>query len=217
MALDINHYNALFLDSPGQNDAAKYGVKLAHPGPNREAGAGCTRGEDITFFRCIGIHHLTPDENAGNHHIYLDVLNEQGQRMRQTQIEWTWDGRQLDEPAPPVTIDKPDTEPGTNIPLNWAQTASVSVQDNPTDTVTNLHTRHPDEGDNGGNTRGHHSFYVVFQLQSGDGVPPPTQPPPTEPPTTECEQLLIRIAELDAAIDVAASKLQDVITILQEA
>ncbi len=31
MSLDINHYNALFLASPGQNDATKYGVDTTSP------------------------------------------------------------------------------------------------------------------------------------------------------------------------------------------
>lgn len=197
MILDINHYNATFLQDPGQNDATDYGVKIAY----------YTQGGDITPFSCIGIHHLTPDENAGNHHVFIDVLDEQGQRIQQAQIEWTWIGRQLDEPAPPVTIDKPPTEPGTNIPMNWAQTVSLFIKGQPSDTVLNLHTRHPDEGT--GNTRGHHSFYVVFQRK-----PAHTQPPP---PNADCEQYLVRIAELDAVIDVTASKLQDVITMLKDA
>ena len=154
-------------------------------------------------------------------HVFLDVLDEQGQRIRQAQIEWTWQGRKLTEPAPPVTIDKPDTEPGTNIPMNWAQTLSVTMKGEYSDTVTNLHTRHPDEGEQGGNTRGHHSFYVVFQRQSGDDTPPPvTEPPPTQPPTppgSREEELLVRIAELDAVIDVSAAKLQDVINMLKDA
>lgn len=165
MSLDINHYNALFLDTPGGNDATRYGAQIKPLLPT-----------DAQHFRCIGVHHLTPEENAGNHHIYLDVLDEQGQRIPQAQIEWTWTGRRLEEPAPPATIDKPDTEPGTNIPINWAQTISVMVMGQPGDSVHNLHTRHPDEGENGGNTRGHHSFYVVFQRATA-GTTPPTPPP----------------------------------------
>ncbi len=203
--LDINHYNALFLATPGQNDATKYGVDTTQPaGP--------------AHYRCIGIHHLTPEENSGNHHAYLDVLDQQGQRIREAQIEWTWIGRRLEEPAPPPTLDKPDTEPGTNIPIQWAQTISVAVLGHPSDTVHNLHTRHPDEGD-GGNTRGHHSFYVVFQRTDAAGGPPiDSVPPPTPPPgAPTTEQLLVRIAELHLVINVAGDKLQDVIDMLREA
>lgn len=209
MTLDINHYNALFLDNPGQNDATKYGVKM-----HRFIDTA------LPHFRCIGVHHLTPGENAGKHHVFLDVLNEQGQRMHQAQIEWTWQGRRLEEPAPPVTIDKPDTEPGTNIPINWAQTITLSILNQRSDAVTNLHTRHSDESSPdaengtvpapGGNTRGHHSFYVVFQHQSGDGAPTP-------PPAPGCEELLIRIAELAATLDVTVAKLQEIISMIQEA
>jgi len=178
MSLDINHYNALFLDNPGQNDATTYDVKLH-------------RFIDTSqpYYRCIGIHHLSPDENAGNHHVFLDVLDEQGQRMRQAQIEWTWDGRKLTQPAPPVTINKADTEPGTNIAINWAQNISVSILHQHSDLVLNLHTRHPDESSpdaENGNTRGHHSFYVVFQRQPGDDTPP--VPPPNPPPTDMAEK-----------------------------
>ncbi len=242
MAVDINHYNALFRDNPGQNDATRYGAKIDP----------CTGGSGAAPFRCIGIHHLTPDENAGNHHVFLDVLDEQGQRIRQEQIEWTWGARRLDEQAPSsITIDKPDREPGTNIPMNWAQTISVSVKGELSDRVTNLHTRHPAEiGDPdcraeaggtvpapGGNTRDHHSFYVVFQRQPGDGPPPPTDVMPAlgeapreqkrdlrpreqkrdlrpSPPHATQEELLLRIAEQNAVIYVAACKLQDVISML---
>lgn len=202
MSLDINHYNAMFLDNPGQNDATKYGVKISR----------CTRTTD-RHYRCIGIHHLSPDENAGNHHVFLDVLDEQGHRIPQAQIEWTWIGRHLDEPAPPVTIDKPPTEPGTNLPMNWAQTISASVKDHPSDTVLNLHTRHPDEGENGGNTRGHHSFYVVFQQQSGDGTPPPTDPPPTDPPPTDLAEKYNRLVQKTRT---ARALLQQTLDVLQE-
>ena len=197
MTLDINHYNALFLANPGQNDATKYGVKitLSHTTP--------------APYRCIGVHHLTPDENVGKHHVFLDVLDEQGQRIRQAQLEWTWEGRRLEEPAPPVTIDKPDTEPGTNIAMNWAQTITVSILNQRSDAVTNLHTRHPDEGETNGNSRGHHSFYVVFQRQSGDSPPPP--------PDSDCEQYLVKIAELDAVLDVTVAKLQEIITMIKDA
>ena len=199
MALDVNHYNALFLHSPGQNDATKYGVTISP----------CERGPDVTIYRCIGIHHLTPEENAGNHNAYFDVLDEQGHRIPQAAIEWTWQGRQLHEPAPPAVIDKPDTEPGTNIAMSWAQTISASVLGHPTDTVLNIHTRHPDEGHSGGNTRGHHSFYVVFQRYT-----PGQETPPTDP---NCEQHLLRIAQLDATLDVTMIKLKEIIQMIEDA
>ena len=50
------------------------------------------------------------------------------------------------------------------------------------DTVTGVHTGHADEET--GNTWGHHSFYIVWQLMSGDVVP---EPPidPVDPPQPE--------------------------------
>lgn len=137
------------------------------------------------YWRCIGVHHLTPEENAGGHSVFLEALDENGKRIP-AWIGWTWAGRQSHEPARPIRIDKPINEAGADIALFAHQKVNVWVlgmdraNAEISDTVTNLHTGHPDEGH--GNTWGHHSYYVVFQRtvkKAGETPPPAPDPEPT--------------------------------------
>ncbi len=170
MAFNHQAYNAIYLEDAQKGDAAtndaakKYGVRIEP--------ADVAPGEK--YWRVIGVHHLKPMENWGNHHVYLDVLNADGNRMRQP-IAWvgfTWEGRHPDEAAPPVPVDKPDAEPGSNIAIGKSQSLTVWVKGrkqsatDKSDRVTGIRTAHPDEPLPDGtlhNTWGHHSFYVVFQ------------------------------------------------------
>jgi glycosyltransferase involved in cell wall biosynthesis len=140
------------------NDAAPYGVRIerAVVAPGRP------------FWRVVRVHHLTPEENGGNHHIFVDVLDAPlggesaapGQRLFNARVKVTWDGGES-----LVKIEKPLGEPGGNFPLWKSQVCSVQAlgqegDELPSDRVTGLHIRHPDEAP--GNTWGHHSFYVTF-------------------------------------------------------
>jgi hypothetical protein len=163
-------YIQRFLDSPGLNDAAeKCGVRI----------------QSVTgaLFRCIGVHHLEPRENQGNHHVYLAVVDEAGQRVADAVIGWTWEGRRQEEEAPAVLLDKPDYEPWGNIPLGAGQIATVWVSDDGgSDLVSGLTTA-PNIPDQDGNTRFHHSYFVAFQRRDSSLPPVPTpEPPPVEPP-----------------------------------
>ncbi|MGQ9503102.1 MAG: hypothetical protein ACUVSF_14005 [Anaerolineae bacterium] len=164
---------------PGQNDAAAYGVQIHH-----NAGA---------VMRCIGVHHLTATENKGNHHIYLDILDEDGQRLDGAVALYTWQGRAGDPLR--IICDKPADEPAANIPMwpgqiitLWVDTGAVVGA---SDQVSGLHTAHPDE--EGGNTRFHHSFYVVFQLRRNALVP---QPPEHAAPQPEIPERPIPLADV---------------------
>lgn len=173
-------WNNKFLDHlklTGQpfNDATGYGVRIepvtVQPGQK--------------YWRCIGVHHLTPEENRGNHSVFLDALDENGNREN-IWIGWTWEGRRPDEPARPVKIDKPATEAGADIAMHAGQKVDVWAigpnlyQTIAGDKVTNLHTGHPDEAP--GNTWGHHSFYVVWQWTTAGSGPEPEPPDPPDPP-----------------------------------
>ena len=129
--------------------------------------------EGETYWKVIGVHHLLPDENRSNHHVYLEALDENGQRVRPaTWADFTWEGRQSGQVAGPVPLDKPDNEAAGNIALHdgqivsvWMKGMSREAQDK-SDRVENLDIIHPDEPGPSGelwNTIGHHSFYLIFQ------------------------------------------------------
>ena len=174
---DFQSLNRKYLTQPA-NDAANYAASIA------KAPSG-------TAWRCIGIYHLTPSENNGRRNVFVEVLDEGGNRTRAPQIAWTW---WLDAPTQYRQLDKPNSEPAADIPIDSGATITLRVYGLgiPSDSVGNLHTRWADEG--AGNTWGHHSYYVVFQLQWGIVVTPPIEPP-TEPPLT-LEQRVARLERL---------------------
>ena len=152
------------------NDATAYGVAVKP----------CDAPLGSWYWRCIRVHHLSGSENRGNHHFFLDVLDEFGRRINAAKIKVWW-GPTLSESAVCV-IDKPANEPGTNAPLWAGQVLNACVIDEPilSDVVMGVSTAHPDE--EAGNTNGHHSFLVVWQrTYAGPGTDPGPDP---EPPTT---------------------------------
>lgn len=162
MGLDIEGYNQQFLEKvrekePVYNDAAaqyKVDIKFLRD---------IEVPEDATqYWRVVGVHHLTGAENIGNHHVYADVLDEEGNRVNKARLVL------FQENAAPLfaVVDKPANEAGTNFPLWKADKGTVAIawpDDGPlpSEQVTGLSTGHPDE--EVGNTLFHHSFYVVFQ------------------------------------------------------
>lgn len=165
---DFQSLNRKYLSQPA-NDAAQYAASIA------KAPSG-------TAWRCIGIYHLSPQENNGRRNVYVEVLDEGGNRTRAPQVAWTW---WMDAPMQYRNLDKPNSEPACDIPIDPGATITLRVYGLgfPSDSVGNLHTRWADEG--AGNTWGHHSYYVVFQLQRGAVVTPPIEPPTTPPLTLE--------------------------------
>lgn len=139
------------------------------------------------YWRVIGIYHLEGSENHGQSNIFLEALDDQGRRAFPTWAGWTWKGRQDHEPARPVLLDKPASEPAGNINLGFKQTASVwivgpyadSLDDS--DKIHGLHTRHGGVAATG-NYNGHHSFFALFQrtvkVEEGTGDDPGQGSPP---------------------------------------
>ena len=170
MAFNHQEYNTTYLENSQAgnapiNDAAeKYNVIIAP--------ADVQPGEK--YWKAIGVHHLLPLENWSNHHVYIDALDQSGNRISQpiAWVGWTWEDRQPSEPARPVGVDKPDYEAGSNISIDKNQIVSLWINGRhpnaqaKSDKVINIRTTHPDEPLPDGslhNTWGHHSFYVVFQ------------------------------------------------------
>ena len=187
MTFDHQSWNRKFVADPNYNDASSFGVAIERHTP--------ASGE--RFWKIIGVHHLDPAENSGNHHLYLEVLNSAGDRIKPVAwISWGWEGQRPDESASPARGDKPDNEPISNIGIGWGQIIeaacagrnSVFGTDGLSDRIKGIHTNHPDEGQ--GNTLGHHSFYVCWQEKtaSGSDVPPPDpEPDPTPDPLPDPE------------------------------
>ena len=153
----VDEWNGKFLQTiaegkPPFDDAGeKYGVRVE-----------TVADPAMPYWRVIGVHHLTGAENVGRHHVFVDVLDEAGQRINGSQLL----GTKGNLPPFLVRIDKPANEPGTNFPMFKNDVATVAVHwpaeaPLPSDKVVNLHTGHPDEEP--GTTLFHHSFYMVFQ------------------------------------------------------
>lgn len=177
-----------------ENDAEAYGVSIEAVAPT------------APFWRIIGIHHLLGHENNGKHNVYLEMIDRHGNKIRGGKVAWTWEGRRVDEPANPVTLDKPDWEPGGNITMHANQKVSVWIDDDLTDIADLFHTGHADEEP--GNTWGHHSFYVLWQL-TDPGTTNPVPPIEPKPPTQTYEEelrevrskLISTIGYIDGVLD----------------
>ncbi len=197
MAFNHKQYNANFVRNASSankpiNADPKYGVRIVE--------ADAAPGE--AYWKVIGVHHLLPEENFSKHNIYIEALDEQGNRVRNPfpWVGWTWEGRRPNERADPIPLDKPDSEAAGNISIHFGQKATVWVKglgrdaNEKSDRIENLHTAHPDEPLPDGrllNTLGHHSFYVVFQrtrkqtqAAPDTSTPVPVTPPPPPPPVT---------------------------------
>jgi hypothetical protein len=140
------------------NDAQGYGVAIVP----------AVVAPGAWYWQAVRVHHLTPEENNGSHHIFLDILDPAtapnpgslGGRVVDARARITWDGGEQI-----VTIDKPLSEPGSNFPMWKWQVCDVLALGLPgeelaADRVTGMHTGHPDEAT--GNTLFHHSFSVTF-------------------------------------------------------
>jgi hypothetical protein len=126
------------------------------------------------YWKVLGVYHLTPDENRGMRNLFLETIDADQKRLR-SEIGWRWVGQKPSEKVRPVVLDKPLDEPGGNIAMDFGQTISAWVEGSVlSEIVAAVHTRHPNEL--GGNTVGHHSFFVVWQLTQRGGEVPTPQP-----------------------------------------
>ena len=143
-----------------------------------------TVGAGEKWWRVVQVRHLPQEENGRRHHVYVDAVDEAGQRVQDARlrIAWDWEGRRQDEQAPPVPLDKPVGEAAGNVPIEKGQIIRVAITGDglASDVVSGLHTNWPDEQP--GNTVGHHSFHVIFQRAVAQATTP-TQPTEPETPT----------------------------------
>lgn len=113
----------------------------------------------------ISVYHMPQEENQGRHHVYVNVLDENGFRAKdeRLRIAQTWEGRKPEEAAPSALLDKPPGEAMGNIPIfpNQILTIWIEGDDLPSDKVKNLRTDHAENW-------GLHSFKIIFQRQEYD-------------------------------------------------
>lgn len=165
------------------NEAVQYGVNVVRAGTP-------------SAWRCIGVYRLAPDENTGKHNVFVDVLDDNGNRTRIPSVNWTW---YMDAPTQVARLDKPDDEPAADFPINKQDTITLCIDGDglPSDSVGGIHTRHNDEG--AGNTYGHFSYYVVFQRQRAAVIAPPVERPTgSELDALRAENLALRKRIADA-------------------
>lgn len=156
------------------NDAERLGITIKRTE---------VTGADKWVARCVVVHHLTKDQNKGNHNLYMDMIDEFGKRVKLATVKGDNNGIKLS-----AKIDKPDNEFGTNFSMYSQDTLSCWVDEAPglgkiaSDTVSGFHTRWG--GDIvGGNDYGHNSYYVVWLLRKGNAITPPAPVPPLPIPT----------------------------------
>ena len=144
------------------NDARPYGVLVREP--KAEPGA--------IVYRALHVHHLTPEENRGNRHIYVDVLDEDGKRIPGARVRISWEGG-----SRVFTVNANPERPGVAFAMDKWGVYEVMVEGEPSARVVGITASHPDEGP--GNREFRHSFLVVFQRAR---VPVPEVAPPPPPP-----------------------------------
>lgn len=186
-----NWQSTTYFDVHGEvlNQAQMYWEEVGNntlPRPEILPVDGLSLGDE--YIAIVGLFHLTGEQNANNSHLFIDILDENGNRIYDHNpplwLKWGWDGMTPDEvrATRPVRIDKPAGEPGANIGVAWQQVIYGFLIDNiACDRFRGIHTRY--ENDGPGNDRGHHSHYIVLQKRKyqEDNASIPETPTPKPP------------------------------------
>ena len=138
------------------NDATAYGVIIRH--------AEVPPGQ--TYWRVVRVHHLTPEENQGRHHILVEVLDEKGQRVPGIQVRVC-----TEEQERTLRTRVDERYPAVEIAMDKWSVYDVEIANAISDRVVGLSAAHPDEGK--GNPAFHHSFLVVWQRAIAPKAPSP--------------------------------------------
>lgn len=130
------------------------------------------------LYRVAGIHKLTDGENGGQHHLFFDIWDESGNRVRDVPLVRTNHG------GNPLAVfaDKPDHET-PDIPI-WAGEVLTLTADQG-EGATGIRTDFAGQGP--GNTWGHHSYFVGFQKVILEPPPPPPPPVPGQAGTVSIQ------------------------------
>ena len=143
-------------------DARRYLRQLEKPDNPLFDGWNITPTRAIDKWRCVHVHRLAVEESQGNHNVYIDVIDETGQRIAHPNVtvSFGWEGS-----ATQTTVfEKPEWEPGANFMLTATENAWCAISGE-SDIVNELLGE-----------AGHTSYYIVFQRQSVGEVTAPHQP-----------------------------------------
>ena len=132
------------------------------------------------------VHKLAVDESQGNHNVYIDVIDETGQRIAHPNVtvSFGWTGSTTQT----TIFEKPEWEPGANFMLTAGENAWCAIGGN-SDIVNGLLGE-----------AGHTSYYIVFQRQSAAVVTPPHQPEMVSVPASLIDDIKAKSAALQEAI-----------------
>ena len=145
------------------------------------------------YWKIVLVKRLPGAENNGGHNLYLDVLDKDGDRLKDAVVTV----HNVNNVVMPIQIDKPPEE-FNDIPI-WKEdlfTASVDFQSTGymSEFITGIHTRHADEEI--GNTWGHFSFLVVWQLVQQPFQDPQQPEEPEEPENSGCNIILATVIKI---------------------
>ncbi len=140
----------------------------------------------IDKWRCVHVHRLAVEESQGNHNVYIDVIDETGQRIAHpvVYVSFGWTGSATQA----TFFEKPEWEPGANFMLTAGENAWCSIG-NDSDTVNGLLGE-----------AGHTSYYIVFQRQSAGEVTAPHQPEMVSVPVSLINDIKAKVQELQEAV-----------------
>jgi LysM repeat protein len=112
-------------------------------------------------FKLVKARRLSCEENHGNHHLRITVLDVAGDPLPGVRLKVYWPGGSAEDL---ITGEKPDVSPGYVEFAMYHGTYSVEVLNGTSEVASGLAVDLPDENcPNRGNTTGHFSYEVVFQ------------------------------------------------------
>lgn len=141
------------VESDQVNLASRYGVSVESIG---------TQQDLERYWQVRRVRHLTPEENEGRHHIFVQAHFAENSQHSEATVRITWEGGSQD-----FTLEKNQRNSILSFAMFTWQTCNVSMVDAHSELVSGLTANHPDElserGERTGNTLFHHSFLVEFE------------------------------------------------------
>ena len=169
-------------------DTRRYLRQLEKPDNPLFDGWSVTPVTSIDKWRCVHVHKLELDENQGSHNVYVDVIDESGQRIAHPNVtvSFGWTGSTTQT----TIFEKPEWEPGANFMLTAGENAWCAIGGNDSDIVNGLLGE-----------AGHTSYYVVFQRRSAAVVTPPHQPEMVSVPASLIDDIKAKVQDLQEAVE----------------